>query len=218
MLCSGGLDSVVLLASVACEERVLPIYVSAGLAWEAEERAALGRILEARPFVSRVAPLATLELTARDLYPPGHWAIEGRPPAYDTDDSEVYLPGRNLLLLAKAAVFCAASSIHRLLIGPLAGNPFPDATPAFFAAMARASSLGLAFDLRIDAPFLGMHKSEVMRMGERLGVRLEMTVSCMAPEPGGVHCGRCSKCRERRDAFKEAGVADRTVYQSTAPR
>ena len=33
--------------------------------------------------------------------------------------------------------------LTRLYIGPLAGNPFPDATPEFFATMARALSLGL---------------------------------------------------------------------------
>jgi 7-cyano-7-deazaguanine synthase len=31
---------------------------------------------------------------------------------------------------------------------------------------------------------------------------------------GTVHCGSCSKCRERRDAFNEAGVPDDTQYTS----
>ena len=36
------------------------------------------------------------------------------------------------------------------------------------------------------------------------------------PAPGTVrHCGRCSKCRERHDAFVEAGIADPTDYSDT---
>jgi 7-cyano-7-deazaguanine synthase len=38
-----------------------------------------------------------------------------------------------------------------------------------------------------------------------------LTLSCMQPV-GGSHCGRCSKCRERRDAFLEAGIVDPTKY------
>ena len=102
--------------------------------------------------------------------------------------------------------------MSRVLIGPLAGNPFPDATPSFFAAMARALSLGLAHPIAIEAPFAALHKSDVIRKGVELGVPLELTLSCMQPKDG-LHCGRCSKCRERRDAFRDAGVADPTPYR-----
>ena len=47
-----------------------------------------------------------------------------------------------------------------------------------------------------------MHKSDVVRLGLELGVPLELTLSCMNPAQGR-HCGQCSKCRERRDAFLE---------------
>jgi len=104
-----------------------------------------------------------------------------------------------------------------VLIGPLAGNPVPDATPSFFAAMARALSLGLAHPIAIEAPFAALHKSEVIRKGVELGVPLELTLSCMQPKDG-LHCGRCSKCRERRDAFREAGVADPTAYRQAPLR
>ena len=60
-----------------------------------------------------------------------------------------------------------------------------------------------------------MDKSEVIRLGIELGVPLELTLSCMNPHEGH-HCGRCSKCRDRRDAFHEAGVIDPTHY-ATAP-
>jgi 7-cyano-7-deazaguanine synthase len=211
VLLSAGLDSAVLAASELRTARVHPIYVSAGLAWEGEEQRALDRLLAAAPFAGRVAPAVRLAFSVDDVYPASHWALRGEPPAFDTPDEEVYLTGRNVVLLSKAAIYCAQQRIGRIAIGPLAGNPFPDATPEFFAAMAHAISLGLAHTIEIAAPFAALHKADVIRLGLELGVALELTVSCMNPRDG-LHCGRCSKCRERRDAFAEAGVADPTRY------
>jgi 7-cyano-7-deazaguanine synthase len=217
VLCSGGLDSVVLAADLSRRGPVLPLYVSVGLAWEAAERRALARLAATEAFAGRVLPLVALELAMGDVYGPSHWAITGQPPAYDTPDEDVYLHGRNLILLAKAGTYCAAHGIGLLAIGPLAGNPFPDATPEFFAAMARALSLGLAHDVAVEAPFRTYHKADVIRLGHTLGVPMEISLSCMNPS-GDVHCGLCSKCRERRDAFEEAGVADLTPYAAPSPR
>ena len=89
-----------------------------------------------------------------DVYPRSHWAIRGAAPAYDTPDEDVYIVGRNIVLLTKAAIACAYRGIGRIAIGPLAGNPFPDATPEFFAAMGRALSLGLAHGIAVEAPFV----------------------------------------------------------------
>lgn len=195
---------------------VQPLYVSAGLAWEREERAALDRLLRTPPY-ARLRPLAALSFTALDLYPPTHWAVTGTPPAFDTPDEDVYLVGRNVMLLSKGAIYCARHGLSRLSMGLLGGNPFPDATPQFFAAIARALSLGLHHDLTIATPFTDRHKRDVVRLGVELGVPLELTLSCMNPRQGR-HCGRCSKCRERRDAFAEAGVADPTAYAVTPVR
>jgi 7-cyano-7-deazaguanine synthase len=158
-----------------------------------------------------VEPLATLSVDMTDVYPPGHWAVAGTPPGYHTPDEDVYLEGRNIVLISKAAVFCARVRTGRLALGPLAGNPFPDATAEFFEAMSHAMSLGLAHSLDIAAPFSRMHKAEVIRLGHALDVPLALTLSCMNPA-GDAHCDRCSKCRERRDGFAAAGVADLTTY------
>jgi 7-cyano-7-deazaguanine synthase len=212
VLFSGGLDSAVLLAlELAHGAPVWPIYVRSGLAWEEAERRAMARLLAAAPFAGRVQPLSTLDLTLRDVYPASHWSLTGQPPAYDTPDEDVYLEGRNIILLAKAAVLCARLGVDRIALGPLAGNPFPDATPEFFDTMARALSLGLARPLTIATPLATRHKEDVIRLGVDLGVPLELTLSCMNPTDDR-HCGECSKCRERRDAFRLAGVADPTVY------
>jgi 7-cyano-7-deazaguanine synthase len=123
----------------------------------------------------------------------------------------VYLEGRNISLIAKAAVLCARRQVSRLSLGPLAGNPFPDATREFFDSMARAMSLGLAHPLEIAAPLSALHKEDVIRLGVELGVPLEHTLSCMQPS-NNRHCGLCSKCRERQNAFRAVGVPDRAIY------
>jgi 7-cyano-7-deazaguanine synthase len=224
VLLSGGLDSAVLLADEAARQPgadVHPIYVSVGLAWEDAERSIVSQLIAADPFRDRVRPLVSLAVDMRDVYAATHWAVEGRPPAYHTPDEDVYLPGRNVILLGKAGVYCAAAHIERIVLGTLRHNPFPDATPAFRVAMASALSLGLAHGLEIDAPYADMGKPGVIRRGASLGVPFDLTLSCMAPvppldpSPGAVavrHCGRCSKCRERHDAFVEAGIADPTRY------
>ena len=217
VLLSAGLDSTVLAASEARSSRVHPIYVSTGLAWEQSELDALDRLLAQPPFAGHLAPLARLSFTVQDLYPPTHWALRGDAPGFDTPDADVYLTGRNIVLLSKAAIYCAQHGLSRIALGPLAGNPFPDATPEFFGAMTHALSLGLAHRIAIETPFATMEKGDVIRLGTELGVPLALTLSCMNPQ-NGLHCGQCSKCRERRDGFAEAGVADLTRYAAVPVR
>lgn len=216
VLLSGGLDSAVLVAEEAARGDVQPLYVSVGLAWEGAERDAVGRFLTSDRWPRQLLPLVTLSVDMTDVYPPTHWAMQGKPPAYDTPDEDVYLPGRNIILLSKAAVFCAAAKIDRLLIGTLDHNPFPDATPEFRKALSTALSLGLAHQLEIVAPYAHVEKAEVIQRGIAAGVPLELTLSCMNPVAqdgrAPIHCGSCSKCRERHDAFLAAAVDDRTTY------
>jgi 7-cyano-7-deazaguanine synthase len=153
----------------------------------------------------------------RDVFPSTHWAVRGVAPAFDTPDEDVYIDGRNIVLLSKTAVFMARSGLCRVLLGPLSGNPFPDASPAFFRAMEAALGQGLQIPIRIETPYASRHKADVIRIGARLGVPFQLTLSCMQPV-NGLHCGRCSKCRERRDAFREAGIEDRTRYAERPPR
>jgi 7-cyano-7-deazaguanine synthase len=220
VLLSGGLDSAVLAAQEARSSVVHPVYVAGGLAWEDGEQRVVQALLRVPPFSTApntIAPLARLEFNMRDVYPASHWALTGTPPAYDTLDEDVYLEGRNVALLSKAAVYAASRKISRLVVAPLAGNPFPDATAEFFAALSAALSIGLASSIEIAAPFAHLHKEDVVKIGSALGVPFELTLSCMNPS-GTLHCGLCSKCRERRDAFTGAGVADPTFYANASPR
>jgi 7-cyano-7-deazaguanine synthase len=220
VMLSGGLDSAVLAAQEARAHVVHPVYVAGGLAWEEGEQRIIRQLLNNPPFSNAANPiqaLTRLEFSMRDVYPQTHWALTGRAPAYDTADEDVYLHGRNIALLSKAAVYAASRNIPRIVIAPLAGNPFPDATPQFFAALNAALSLGLATPIEVAAPFAMLHKEDVVKIGVELGVPFELTLSCMNPT-GTTHCGLCSKCRERRDAFQAAGVTDPTTYANASPR
>lgn len=200
-----------LVALEARERPVQPVYVSVGLAWEAGERAVLSRLIPAIRSAHPIAPAAQLVVDMRDVYPAAHWALRGTPPRYDSPDEEVYLEGRNIVLLSKAAVYAARERITRVALGPLAGNPFPDATQEFFNAMARALSIGLDRPIDIVTPLASCSKADVVRLGAQLHVPFELTLSCMNPKEG-LHCGQCSKCRERVNGFKEAGVLDPARY------
>jgi 7-cyano-7-deazaguanine synthase len=222
VLFSAGLDSTVLVADALTRGPVRALYVAVGFAWEQEERAMAARLFANPPFAGRTDGPVLLQFDMRDIFPATHWAVRGTPPAFDTPDEDVYLDGRNVILTSKAAVFIARDAGRqydsaRLLLGTLAGNPFPDATPEFREAMGRALSLGLDVSLAIEAPFSTLHKADVIRRGVELGVPLELTLSCMQPKDG-MHCGRCSKCRERRDAFREARVEDPTRYRQQPRR
>ncbi len=209
VLVSGGLDSAVLTWHLAQQSaRVIPVYVRTGMVWEEIEYRWLSRFLEAIAS-PRIEPVVPLEFPLRDIYR-SHWSVGGvGSPAFDDPDETVYLPGRNIILLAKTAVFCALNHIPRIAMGHLAANPFPDATDSFMSTMAAALSAGMDWPIRIERPFTSSRKVDVVRLGASLP--LELTFSCIRPS-GELHCGDCNKCAERQQGFAEAGIPDRTQY------
>ncbi len=124
----------------------------------------------------------------------------------------MFLPGRNVLLLAKALLWCHLNEVTELALAPLAANPFPDATPEFFTAFQDAINRAVGGQVTVRWPYLHLKKHDVIRRGR--GLPLEHTFSCIRPV-SGIHCGACNKCAERRRAFADAGVNDPTEYDQT---
>jgi 7-cyano-7-deazaguanine synthase len=209
VLASGGLDSAILMADLAQSAIVHPVYVRAGLAWERDERVALERFVSALASPN-VRPVVELSAPAAPLIGGSHWSVAGRGvPGANAPDEASFIPGRNILLFSTAAIWCAMQNVGRIAIGSLGGNPFPDATGEFFDAFGRAVSLGLARELRIEAPYRNRAKAALI--AEHRELPLHLTLTCASPQDG-VHCGACSKCVERHSAFAAAGVPDGTRY------
>jgi 7-cyano-7-deazaguanine synthase len=210
VLVSGGVDSAVLLAEATRRRpSVHPLYVRFGLAWEEVELSSLRRFLDAVAGPS-LRPLVVLEAPVRDLYGP-HWSITGEGvPGADTPDDAVYLPGRNVLFLSRALLWCHLNAVPEVALAPLAANPFPDATPEFFRAFAAAVNRGVGGCVEVLLPYRGLDKAAVLRRAG--GLPLQWTFSCVRPVAGR-HCGGCNKCSERRLAFRDAGLPDPTSYE-----
>jgi len=211
VLASGGLDSSILIGHLLRQRRrVQPFYIRTGLLWQFEELPALERFLAAVA-TSDLAPLVVIDLPLGDLYE-GHWSLTGNNiPGADSPDEAVFLPGRNALLIVKAAVWCQLRGIGELAMAPLGTSPFGDATSEFFSDFEAAINRGCQTPVRLSRPFGQMNKRQVMALGRE--IPLELTFSCISPV-NHVHCGRCNKCAERRAAFADAGMEDRTEYAS----
>jgi 7-cyano-7-deazaguanine synthase len=211
VLVSGGLDSAVLLGEAArVYPRVVPLYVRTAAVWERVEFAHLQRFLAALRSPA-VAPVVTLDMPVADVYG-SHWSLTGAgAPDESTSDEAVYLPGRNVILLSKALIWCHLSGVPQVATAPLGSNPFPDATDEFYDRFADVVSTAVSGRVTVLRPYaaLGLHKRDVLRRG--LGMPLEHTFSCIRPV-GELHCGRCNKCAERKAGFADTGMADPTHY------
>ena len=211
VLISGGLDSAILLGDALRRLSVVhPVYIRCGLCWESTELVYLGRYLRALR-CSALQPLTILDQPVQDLYG-SHWSITGKDvPGPNSPDEAVFLPGRNMLLLAKSLLWCHLHEAPNLALGSLGTNPFPDASTTFFQGMENLANQSVHGSVRICLPFAGMEKSAVMHLGK--GLPLQYSFSCIKPNQER-HCGQCNKCAERRHAFATAGMTDPTDYVS----
>ena len=130
-------------------------------------------------------------------------------PGSETPDEAVYLPGRNLLLTVKAAVWCRLREIETLALGSLGSNPFPDSTPDFFRKLESLLNQAMEGRLKLIRPFDQLAQDRRSAARQRPAPPPDLLLH----QPGrGQHCGACNKCAERKKGFADAGVPDQTSY------
>lgn len=144
-------------------------------------------------------------LEGADAIPEGHYESENM--------KSTVVPFRNGIMLAIACGLAESRGLKNVMIANHGGDHaiYPDCRGTFISAMSEAMAYGTYENVKINAPYTGITKTDIAKRGAALGVDYSKTWSCY--KGGEKHCGKCGTCVERKEAFREAGVSDPTVYE-----
>ncbi len=116
-----------------------------------------------------------------------------------------YVPGRNTIFLSFALSYAEAIGAKAIFIGANAidFSGYPDCRPGYYRAFQKVIGEGTkAKKIRIITPLIKLKKSQIIRLGLKLGAPLDLTWSCY--RGGKKPCGVCDSCRLRERGFREA--------------
>ena len=133
---------------------------------------------------------------------------------YDDENMKsTVVPFRNGIMLSVACGLAESRELDTVMIANHFGDHaiYPDCRSGFVDAMAKAMQEGTYNNMRLLAPYTNISKSEIAKIGKRLGLDYSKTYSCY--KGGEKHCGKCGTCMERKEAFELAGMDDPTVYE-----
>jgi len=188
VLFSGGVESTCMLYMYLRKGwLVYPAYVKAGYPWESLEleRAKSLWLYTKKKYKNLMSLRVLTTLNPERVKDRKH-------------DKNLFIPLRNINLVAMAGNYALLKGIERVAIGSLGIYPFPDNNADY---MKRLQSL---INVELLTPFMGMEKHEVIR-GFSEGVPLDKTLSCIRPKRflgKIIPCGVCEKCKERQEALK----------------
>jgi 7-cyano-7-deazaguanine synthase len=128
-----------------------------------------------------------------------------------------YVPARNTIFLSFALAYAETLNASRIYLGvnALDYSGYPDCRGDYLDAMQEVFRLGTkqgreGEPIEIIAPLLHLKKTEIIELGNKLGVPWQKTWSCYAG--GEEACGVCDSCRLRLAAFQELGLNDPLPY------
>ena len=144
-------------------------------------------------------------LEGADAIPEGHYESENM--------KSTVVPFRNGIMLSIACGLAESRGLRKVMIANHGGDHaiYPDCRGTFINAMSEAMAYGTYEHIRIEAPYTGITKTDIARIGAALGVDYSKTWSCY--KGGEKHCGKCGTCVERKEAFREADITDPTEYE-----
>ena len=141
--------------------------------------------------------------------------VEAIPEGHYADDNmkSTVVPFRNGIMLSIAIGIAESNNLDQVFIANHGGDHtiYPDCRPEFINAIDAAATAGTYNNVKVVAPYTKITKSDIARIGKKLGIDYTETWSCY--KGGEVHCGKCGTCVERKEALAEAGIEDKTIYE-----
>lgn len=203
VLFSGGVESSSLLGKYLNEGfEVYPLYVEGGFKYEASEKAWAQSLWEHfnKTYPGQLKEIETLNIA---------WDY-GRDDSIPLTKQQLVIPLRNMVLFSLAAIYMKRNGIHILGSGIMGDENFPDTSRDYLGRLQSLISEGAEFDFEFRMDFYSYSKADVIKECSSF-VPYEMTRSCTTML-NDKHCGICSKCKARKQAFLEAGISDPTQY------
>lgn len=144
-------------------------------------------------------------LDGAEAIPEGHYA--------DDNMKSTVVPFRNGIMLSIAIGIAESNNLDQVFIANHGGDHtiYPDCRPEFINAIDAAATAGTYNNVKVVAPYTKITKSDIARIGKKLGIDYTETWSCY--KGGEVHCGKCGTCVERKEALAEARIEDKTIYE-----
>ena len=134
--------------------------------------------------------------------------------SYDEDNMKsTVVPFRNGIMLSIAIGIAESHHLKYVMMANHGGDHtiYPDCRPEFVHAMSDAAVAGTFVGVELWAPYTDLTKAEIAQHGKSLGVDYAEPWSCYKGLEH--HCGNCGTCLERKNALREAGIEDRTLYE-----
>jgi len=216
VLFSGGLDSTTVLAyALSKNEDIFPLSFSYGQKHMIEIEKSKA-ILE-KYGLSKKSKTITLDLSFLDDCSLINKDIDIPKTLTDSIPS-TYVPSRNIIFLSIAASYAESLGASKIYMGVNAVDysGYPDCRPEFIKSFQHTLKIGTKFGIEtgisIEAPIINMKKSEIIKLGISLDVDYSQTHSCYSPVDAGKACGICDSCKLRKKGFKDAEIADPTIY------
>ena len=212
IIVSGGMDSITLLYDKQ-EEIALGISFNYGSNHNKKElafaklhceRLGIKHIVIDLDFMPRYLKSSLME--GADAIPDGN---------YDDDNMKsTVVPFRNGIMLSIACGIAESRGLTKVMMANHFGDHsiYPDCTAEFVKPMSEAMRAGTYIGVEVLAPYTGITKADIAKIGKRLGINYAETYSCY--KGGERHCGRGGTCLERKEALREAGIEDPTDYIS----
>jgi 7-cyano-7-deazaguanine synthase len=119
-----------------------------------------------------------------------------------------------MILLSVAIAWASALKFDSVAFGAHSGEHtnYPDCKPPFAKAMDAVARVCDWDPIEVLCPFVDWNKGDIVKRGIELNVPFEKTWSCYNGRQ--FHCGKCSTCMDRLQAFRQAGIQDPAEYES----